>query len=131
MVRSAAPTAKPPVMPTESQPPAPSLWLARYAKLVVIAAFWLIFTGGHTTTSGAGMAFPDWPLSNGSLNPQGWLSNFFMFLEHGHRLTAGLVSTMVTVLFGWVVMRRSVLPRMAFPLASSPDVAKPRRPLTG
>ena len=53
-----------------------------------MAAFWLIFTGGHTTTSGAGMAFPDWPLSNGSLNPDGWLTNFFMLLEHGHRLTA-------------------------------------------
>jgi heme a synthase len=82
-----------------------------------VAAFWLIFTGGHTTTSGAGMAFPDWPLSNGSLNPDGWLTNFFMFLEHGHRLTAGLVATMVAVLFGWVLVQRHALPRAAFWLA--------------
>ncbi len=102
---------------TDSNPPATNLGLARYAKLVVVAAFWLIFTGGHTTTLGAGMAFPDWPLSNGSLNPDGWLSNFFMFLEHGHRLTAGLVATLVVVLFGWVFLRKTSLPRAAFWLA--------------
>ena len=97
--------------------PAADLWLARYARLVVFAAFWLIFTGGHTTTAGAGMAFPDWPLSNGSLNPHGWLTNFFMLLEHGHRLTAGLVATLVAVLFGWVLLRRSSVPHAAFWLA--------------
>ena len=63
------------------------------------------------------MAFPDWPLSNGSLNPDGWLTNFFMLLEHGHRLTAGLVATLVTLLFGWVLRRRNSLPRAAFWLA--------------
>lgn len=79
--------------------------------------FVLIFVGGHTTTSGAGMAFPDWPLSNGSLNPNGWLTNFFMFLEHSHRLTAGLVATMVAVLFGWVFLRRADVPKGSLSLA--------------
>lgn len=105
------------MIPTDSPTPTASPGLARYAKVVVVAAFCLIFTGGHTTTSGAGMAFPDWPLSNGSLNPEGWLSNFFMFLEHSHRLTAGLVATLITVLFVWVVVRRAALPRAAFWLA--------------
>ena len=91
--------------------------LARFAKLVVALTFVLIFIGGHTTTSGAGMAFPDWPLSNGSLNPTGWLTNFFMLLEHSHRLTAGLVATMVAVLFAWVWMQRARLPKGAFALA--------------
>ena len=99
--------------PTSSNP-----WLSRYAKLVVCAAFALIFTGGHTTTSGAGMAFPDWPLSNGSLNPTGWTHNFMMLLEHGHRLTAGLVATLVVVLFFWVLRRRETLPSPAFGLAA-------------
>lgn len=63
------------------------------------------------------MAFPDWPLSNGSLNPDGWLTNFFMLLEHGHRLTAGLVGILVAVLFGWVVVKRKQLPRAALWLA--------------
>jgi cytochrome c oxidase assembly protein subunit 15 len=104
-------------MSSDFSVPTASPWLARYAKLVVVAAFWLIFTGGHTTTSGAGMAFPDWPLSNGSLNPNGWLTNFFMLLEHGHRLTAGLVATMVCILSVWVFTRRAALPRGAFSLS--------------
>lgn len=83
----------------------------------MVAAFWLIFTGGHTTTAGAGMAFPDWPLSNGSLNPDGWLTDFFMLLEHGHRLTAGLVATLVAVQFFWVARVRRTLPKAAFALA--------------
>lgn len=106
------------VNPASSNQPAPQNWLGRYAKIVVVAAFWLIFTGGHTTTAGAGMAFPDWPLSNGSLNPEGWLTNFFMLLEHGHRLTAGLVATLVSVLFIWVWRVRSQVAPAAFPLAA-------------
>ena len=63
------------------------------------------------------MAFADWPLSNGSLNPTGWTHNFMMLLEHGHRLTAGLVASLVTVLFVWVLRRRETLPRLAFGLS--------------
>lgn len=98
-------------------PPSSNPGLALFAKLVVVMTFLLIFIGGHTTTAGAGMAFPDWPLSNGSLNPTGWLTNFFMFLEHSHRLTAGLVAAMVALLFAWVWLRRDSLPDGAFPLA--------------
>jgi cytochrome c oxidase assembly protein subunit 15 len=107
------------VNPIDSQPPAESLWLARYAKLVVVATFALIFIGGHTTTSGAGMAFADWPLSNGSLNPPGWWQNFMMRLEHGHRLTAGTVMTLVIVLFVWTLVRRRTLPPASVGLASA------------
>ena len=99
-----------------NQPPAnPSL--ALFAKLVVAMTFVLLFSGGHTTTSGAGMAFPDWPLSNGSLNPTGWLTNFFMFLEHSHRLTAGLVATMIAVMFAWIFWKRESVIQGALPLA--------------
>ena len=77
----------------------------------------LIYIGGYTTTSGAGMAFPDWPLSNGSLNPAGWWQNFMMRLEHGHRLTAGLVTILVLILFFWIRDCRRTLPRPAFGLS--------------
>ncbi len=63
------------------------------------------------------MAFPDWPLSNGSLYPEGWLTNSFMLLEHSHRLTAGLVATLTAVLFGWVCVQRKEVPRGVFVLA--------------
>jgi cytochrome c oxidase assembly protein subunit 15 len=102
----------------DPQPSPESPWLARYAKLVVCATFALIFIGGHTTTSGAGMAFADWPLSNGSLNPEGWWTNFMMRLEHGHRLTAGTVMMLVIGLLVWTITRRRSLPKAAVPLAS-------------
>ncbi len=91
----------------------PHLWLARFAKLVVAATFVLIFIGGHTTTSGAGMAFPDWPLSHGSLNPSGWWANLFERLEHGHRLTAETVGLLVGILCAWVWQRQWALPLSA------------------
>ena len=46
----------------------------------------------------AGMAVPDWPLSFGSLNPEGWWSDFPVRLEHGHRLLALFVGLGVGVL---------------------------------
>jgi heme a synthase len=33
--------------------------------------FVLVLLGAFTTTIGAGMVFTDWPLSNGSINPEG------------------------------------------------------------
>ena len=91
-------------------PIAANPWLARYAKLVVAMTFALIIIGGHTTTSGAGMAFPDWPLSNGSLNPDGWWENFMQRLEHGHRLIAESLGLLIGVLCAWVWRSRQAIP---------------------
>ncbi len=76
--------------------------LALYAKGVVAATFGLLFVGGLVTSYQAGMAVPDWPLSFGSLNPEGWWGNFPVRLEHGHRLFGASVGLLVTVLFFWV-----------------------------
>ena len=46
----------------------------------------------------AGMAVPDWPLSFGSLNPEGWWGKFEVRLEHGHRLLAAFVGLCVGIL---------------------------------
>jgi cytochrome c oxidase assembly protein subunit 15 len=64
--------------------------------------FVLVALGAFTTSIGAGMAFPDWPLSNGSLNPTGWLSNLAMFAEHSHRLSAGLMTILTGILAFWI-----------------------------
>ena len=80
--------------------------------------FVLIMIGGHTTTSGAGMAFPDWPLSHGSLNPNGWWENFMQRLEHGHRLTAETVGLLIGVLCAWVWRSK-----WSVPLAAAVSVA--------
>lgn len=57
-------------------------WLALAWAVLVLQA------GGFTTSIQAGMAFLDWPLSNGSLNPPGWLTEIDKFAEHSHRLAA-------------------------------------------
>ena len=77
-------------------------WLPRYAKLVVGLTFVLIFLGGLVTSWQAGMAVPDWPLSFGSINPDGWWANFPVRLEHGHRMFAENVATLVAILCCWV-----------------------------
>lgn len=76
--------------------------LALYAKGVVAATFALIFIGGLVTSHQAGMAVPDWPLSFGSLNPDGWWGDLPVRLEHGHRLFASAVGLCVTILCAWV-----------------------------
>ena len=79
-----------------------NIWVSRYAKTTIAAAFTLILIGSLVTTNGAGMAFADWPLSASSLNPAGWWSNLFQRLEHGHRLFAELTGCMVGILCAWV-----------------------------
>lgn len=60
------------------------------ASLVVWTLF-VLFAGGFTTSIQAGMAFLDWPLSNGSINPPGWTQDQDMLAEHSHRLLAGAI----------------------------------------
>lgn len=76
--------------------------LALFAAIGAVWVFVLVSLGAFTTSIGAGMAFPDWPLSNGSLNPAGWLDNLAYFAEHSHRLSAGLMSTITIVLAVWL-----------------------------
>lgn len=88
------------------------------ALTAVCGALWvfvLVSLGAFTTSIGAGMVFPDWPLSNGSFNPAGWLSDLAMFAEHSHRLSAGVMTVIALVLFFWVrrVERRAWLRRLA------------------
>lgn len=72
-----------------------------FTRVVVAFAVLLIWWGAATTTKQAGMAFADWPLSFGSVNPEGWLSRMVPFLEHSHRLLATLTGLLVLALFAW------------------------------
>ena len=80
----------------DTAPISPSL--SRLAKLYVLLTFALILIGGMVTTSGAGMAFQTWPLSDGSVNPPGWTQDMAKTLEHSHRLVATLVAIVTAVL---------------------------------
>jgi heme a synthase len=77
-------------------------WLERFCFLSVMFTGLVLFAGSSTTSNQAGMAFQSWPLSNGSLNPPGWLQNYPMFLEHSHRLLAGLTATLTIIAMVWV-----------------------------
>lgn len=76
--------------------------LAWFAALGSAWVFVLVTLGAFTTSIGAGMAFPDWPLSNGSVNPAGWLTDLAMFAEHSHRLTGSLMGLITIGLAVWL-----------------------------
>src|SRR5690349_7786301 len=67
--------------------------LNRYAILVACATFFLIIAGALVTSHDAGLATPDWPLSNGQVFPK-MVGN--LFWEHGHRMVATTVG-MLTI----------------------------------
>jgi heme a synthase len=81
--------------------------LAVFSAVAAAWVFVLVALGAFTTTIGAGMAFPDWPLSNGSLNPSGWMSNISMFAEHSHRLSAMMMGLLTGILAVWIWITES------------------------
>ena len=80
------------------------MWLHRYAKFVSAATVLLIVAGGLVTSTGSGLAVPDWPTS------YGWNMFTFpmqhmvggIFYEHGHRLIASGVGFLTIILALWV-----------------------------
>lgn len=76
--------------------------LAWFAALSSVWVFVLVTLGAFTTSIGAGMAFADWPLSNGSVNPQGWLTDISMFAEHSHRLSGTTMGLITIALAVWL-----------------------------
>ncbi|MEM9025776.1 MAG: COX15/CtaA family protein [Verrucomicrobiota bacterium] len=72
------------------------------------AAAWsvlLLYAGGFTTSIQAGMAFLDWPLSNGSINPDGWLSESDKLAEHSHRLMGANLGFLAIISAIWHFFR--------------------------
>jgi cytochrome c oxidase assembly protein subunit 15 len=79
--------------------------LAWFAALGSGWVFVLVALGALTTSLGAGMAFPDWPLSNGSVNPEGWLTEIDKFAEHSHRLSGALMGFITIALAVWLHLK--------------------------
>ncbi|MEE9219774.1 MAG: COX15/CtaA family protein [Acidobacteriota bacterium] len=73
-----------------------------FAWLTAAATFVLIFTGGLVTSTGSGLAVPDWPLSLGQ-----WFPPMVggVLYEHGHRMVAGTVALLILILALWVWRR--------------------------
>ena len=92
-------------MDTNQRTPQHKPALAIFATVGSLWVFVLVTLGAFTTSIGAGMAFPDWPLSNGSINPHGWLDDLSMFAEHSHRLTGALMGLITITLAIWLWRR--------------------------
>ncbi len=73
--------------------------LHRFAQLLAAATFFLIIAGGLVTSTGSGLAVPDWPLSYGQVMPP---MVGGIFYEHGHRMVATFVGFLTTILAFWV-----------------------------
>jgi cytochrome c oxidase assembly protein subunit 15 len=61
-------------------------------KVVAVGVFLLLVAGAMVTSTESGLAVPDWPLSYGKVMPP--MVGGILF-EHGHRLVAAFVSTLV------------------------------------
>ncbi len=74
-------------------------WLHRFAVVTAACTWVLIWAGGLVTSTGSGLAVPDWPLSYGMLMPP--MVGGILY-EHGHRMVATSVGMLTTVLAIWL-----------------------------
>jgi len=83
-----------PIEPSERQ------WTHWVAVITALLALAPVTLGALTTTKGAGMAFPDWPTSDGhGMLEYPWLASAGdKFLEHGHRLAGVLIGAASVIL---------------------------------
>ena len=74
----------------------------RFALLTAGTTFLLIIAGALVVGFDAGLAVPDWPLSFGT-----WMPPMVggVFYEHGHRMIAGTVGVLTSVLAVWLGWR--------------------------
>ena len=87
------------------------MWLRHFSKIVCASTLLLIFVGSLVTSTGSGLAVPDWPLSFGTLFPP---MVGGIFYEHGHRMVAsgvGLFMLILTIAL-WRTENRSWVKRL-------------------
>src|ERR1700736_5158920 len=78
--------------------------LHRFATLVAACTALLVLAGSLVTSTGSGLAVPDWPTSYGwnmfTFPPSKWVGG--ILYEHGHRLIASTVGFFTIVLAIWL-----------------------------
>lgn len=84
-----------------------NIWLHRFAKLLAAATFVLIFIGGLVTSTGSGLAVPDWPTTYGHFMFSFPLSKMIggIIYEHGHRMVATVVGFLTVILAVWLWLK--------------------------
>lgn len=76
------------------------MWLYRFAVILASCTFLLVIAGGLVTSTGSGLAVPDWPLSYGQVMPP---MVGGIFYEHGHRMVATFVGMLTVVFTVWLL----------------------------
>jgi cytochrome c oxidase assembly protein subunit 15 len=93
-------------------------WLHLYTRLLVAATLVLVTAGGMVTSTGSGLAVPDWPTTYGQNMFTFPFSRMVggIFYEHGHRLIASMVGllTIGLVIFLHRVERRPWVRRLGW-----------------
>ena len=78
--------------------------LHRFSQFVVGCTVLLVLAGSLVTSTGSGLAVPDWPTSYGwnmfTFPPSKWVGG--IFYEHGHRLIASSVGFLTIILAAWL-----------------------------
>jgi heme a synthase len=94
------------------------VWLNRFITFVAASTILLIAAGGMVTSTGSGLAVPDWPHTYGefmfSFPYEKWVGG--IFYEHGHRLIASTVGflTIILAVWTWWVEPRRWVRRLGF-----------------
>jgi heme a synthase len=89
-----------------------------YSRIVAASTLLLIVAGAMVTSTGSGLAVPDWPTTYGynmfTFPPSKWVGG--IFYEHGHRLIASTVGllTIVLAVWMWRVEPRAWMRRLGF-----------------
>jgi len=79
-----------------------NIGLHRFALFTACSTAFLIFVGGLVTSTGSGLAVPDWPLSYGMFFPP---MVGGIFYEHGHRMVAAFVGLLTVILTLWICIK--------------------------
>jgi cytochrome c oxidase assembly protein subunit 15 len=81
--------------------------LRRFTKLVALSTLLLIFAGAMVTSTGSGLAVPDWPNTYGQFMFSFPFSKMVggIFYEHGHRMIASLVGLLTVIQAIWLQRR--------------------------
>ena len=75
----------------------------RLAVVMLIVTTFTILWGALTTSTGSGMAYADWPLSDGQLMPESSYTELPGFFEHFHRLSASSAGLIALGLWIWLL----------------------------
>jgi|GEM_PF-6384276 len=74
----------------------------RLAIVMLCVTTTTILWGALTTSTGSGMAYADWPLSDGQFMPESSYTQIPHFLEHFHRLLASSAGLIALSLWLWL-----------------------------